>query len=352
MEHFGHQLCSPGKEVNINFDITETFEINSEEKNYILKISLNEKLMFFQIEEKNIFPNGDYKIYLSLEELGKINRYFLQFDTLKEVLESIKKLISKKNLSILKEEKKMKIKIINPANDKEIFINIPLKEKDLKSEIDSLIPYVASLNERIQILENKLNEIYIYKNDLEELRKERERKEKEIIKQYEIAKSVILNRNEMELFLSWLENKPKKIKLLLDSRIDGDLTETFYNKCSGKYPTVVFVKTTKGHRFGGYSSIPWKNLNGGSDEDEKNFIFSLNKQKKYNIKNPKRAIETHVSYFAFGGGSDFFIYNQCTTYTNNYNNNIGTYNTNETYELNGGEYKFTVSSYEVYQIEY
>ena len=106
MEHFAHQLCSPGKEVNINFDITETFEINSEEKNYILKISLNEKLMFFQIEEKNIFPNGDYKIYLSLEELGKINRYFLQFDTLKEVLESIKKLISKKNLSILKEEKK------------------------------------------------------------------------------------------------------------------------------------------------------------------------------------------------------------------------------------------------------
>ena len=244
----------------------------------------------------------------------------------------------------------MKIKIINPANDKEIFINIPLKEKDLKSEIDSLIPYVASLNERIQILENKLNEIYIYKNDLEELRKER--KEKELIKEYDINKSVILNRNEMELFLSWLENKPKKIKLLLDSRIDGDLTETFYNKCSGKFPTVVFVKTNKGHRFGGYSSIPWKNLNGGFDEDGKNFIFSLNKQKKYNIKNPKNAIQTHSSYFAFGGGSDFYICNQCTTNAKNYNNNSGTYNTNETYELNGGEYKFTVSSYEVYQIEY
>ena len=355
MEHFGHQLCSPGKEVNINFDITETFEINSEEKNYILKISLNEKLMFFQIEEKNIFPNGDYKIYLSLEELGKINRYFLQFDTLKEVLESIKKLISKKNLSILKEEKKMKIKIINPANDREIFINIPLKEKDLKSEIDSLIPYVASLNERIQILENKLNEIYIYKNDLEELRKERERvrKEKEIIKEYEINKSVILNKNEMELFLSWLENKPKKIKLLLDSRIDGDLTETFYNKCSGKFPTVVFVKTNKGHRFGGYSSIPWKNQNSGFSSDKDNFIFSFDKKKKYEIKDPKNAIQTYDDYIAFGGGgSDFYIYNQCTTYTNNYNNNIGTYNTTETYELNGGEYNFTVSSYEVYQIEY
>ena len=343
-----NQLCTAGKELNINFDIKETFEINSNEKDYVLKISLNDKLIYFEIEEKNIFPNGEYNIFLSLEELGKINKYFLQFDTLKEVLESLKKLINKKILSIIKDEKKMKIKLINPSNDKEIFINIPLKEKDLKSEIDSLIPYVASLNERIQILEKKLNEIYIYKNDLEEIRKEKEL----FKKNYEITKSVILNKNEVELFLSWLENKPKKIKLLLDSRIDGDLTATFYNKCSGKYPTVVFVKTTKGYRFGGYSSIPWKDLNGGFNRDEKNFIFSLDKQKKYNIKKPENAIETHSSYFAFGGGSDFYVYNKCTSYNMNYNNNRGTYNTTQTYELNGGEKNYTVSSYEVYQIEY
>ena len=156
----------------------------------------------------------------------------------------------------------------------------------------------------------------------------------------------------MELFLSWLENKPKKIKLLLDSRIDGDLTVTFYNKCSGKYPTVVFVKTTKGYRFGGYSSIPWKDLNCGYNRDEKNFIFSLDKQKKYTIKKPEKAIQTYSSYFAFGGGSDFLVDNKCTSTNSNYNNNSGTYNTTQTYELNGGEKNYTVSSYEVYQIEY
>ena len=344
MEHHDNSLCSPGKELNINFTTKESFEIHSNEKNYILKVSLNDKLIFFEVEEKNIFPKGEYNIYLSLEELGKINKYFLQFDTLKEVLESLKKLIEKNNLSIIKDERKMKIKIVNPANDKEIFINVPLKEKDLKSEIDSLIPYVASLSERIQVLEKKLDEIYIYKEILEEIRKEKIEKE--------LNKSQILNLNEKELFLSWLENKPKKIKLLLDSRIDGDLTQTFYNKCSGKYPTVVFVKTTKGHRFGGYSSIPWKNLSGQCAEDEKNFIFSLDKQKKYNIIKPKYAIQTHSSYFAFGGGNDFHVNGKCTTYTNNYNNNSGTYNTTETYELNGGEQYYTVSSYEVYQIEY
>ena len=64
--------------------------------------------------------------------------------------------------------------------------------------------------------------------------------------------------------------------------MEGDLTQTFYNKCSGKYPTIVFVKTTKGRRFGGYSSIPWKNANNGYIEDNNSFIFSLDKKK--NIK--------------------------------------------------------------------
>ena len=177
------------------------------------------------------------------------------------------------------------------------------------------------------------------------------RKEKEL-KKYEINKSQILNKNEIELFLSWLKSKPKEIKLLLDSKIDGDLTQTFYNKCSGKYPTVVFVKTTKGRRFGGYSSIPWKNLNGGFERDEENFIFSLDKQKKYIIQKPEKAIQTYSAYFAFGGGNDFHVDNQCTSSTNNYNINTGAYNTTERYELNGGEQNYTVSSYEVYQIGY
>ena len=50
-----NQLCTAGKELNINFDIKETFEINSSEKDYVLKISLNDKLIYFEIEEKKYF---------------------------------------------------------------------------------------------------------------------------------------------------------------------------------------------------------------------------------------------------------------------------------------------------------
>jgi len=58
------------------------------------------------------------------------------------------------------------------------------------------------------------------------------------------------------------------------------------------------------------------------------------------------------NYFAFGAKiSDFYIENNCTSSNSNYNSNTGIYETTEKYELNGEE-NFTVSSYEVYQIEY
>ena len=113
------QAPTPEKEMKeMKFDTSETFEIKSDGKIFELKISLNEKLMFFKVDEKNTFPKEDFNIYLSLEELGKINRYFIVFETLKEVLESFKLLIDKNNLSIIRDENLIKIKIINPINNK------------------------------------------------------------------------------------------------------------------------------------------------------------------------------------------------------------------------------------------
>ena len=342
------QESIPKKE--IKFDASETFEINTDNKIYALKISYNEQLIYFEIKEKNAFVKDEYNLYIDLNELGKISRFFNQFETVKEVFDSLKSLIDKKNLSIIQEEKKMKIKIINPINNREFYINVLSKEKDIKSEINSIITYVTSLNEKMQKLENKVN---LHENMLNEIIKEKEekKKKKELYEKYQINKSSVINKEEIDLFMNWLDQKPKKIKLLLDSKIDGDLTQTFYNKCGGKFPTVVFVKTTKGKRFGGYCSIGWENKNGGYMKDINNFIFSLDKKKKYKIKNPDKAIQTSSDYFAFGGGSDFYIYDKCTSYIYNYNQNTGTYETTEQYELNGEQY-FTVSSYEVYQIEY
>ena len=141
----------------------------------------------------------------------------------------------------------MKIKITNHRNDEVFFINIPYKEKDLKSEINSIIPYVTSLNvkntifgKKVNNLEKKLDEICIYKNIKETIKNKKEDKEKRL---GNLKKSKILLEKEYKLFICWFYNKPKKFTLLLDSDKDGDLTGNFYCKCYGKYLTIVLVQT-------------------------------------------------------------------------------------------------------------
>ena len=330
----------------MNYDKTEIFQI---EQKYNLKISYNEKIIFFEIEEKDQFPKQDFNIFLNLEELGGINRYFYQFESLKEFFDTLKKLIEQNSLFILKEDKLMKIKIKNPLNNKEYYINVPLKEKDLKNEMDSILSYISSLNNRITELEKKVNKLEEYIPIINEYKLE---KEKEKISEG-FKNSNIVNKEEQKAIYNWFDKKPKNIKLLLDSKKDGDRTSTFYEKCGGKSPTLILVKTKDGNKFGGYTSIPWKNNGGDIITDKQSFIFSLNKMKKYEVIKPENAIETSIDYFAFGGGtSDFYIEDKCHSHTENYcNSSLKTYNTSEPHELNGGEYYFTVSSYEVYYIE-
>ena len=131
--------------------------------------------MFFEIDEENIFQRKEFNLYQSLEELIKIDKYFRQFDNLEEVFNSIKILIMNKNLTIIKEDKLMKIKINNPNLNKEFFINIPLKEKDLKSEIDSIVHYVISLNDKINDLEKQIKENKIeFENKIKIIEKNKE----------------------------------------------------------------------------------------------------------------------------------------------------------------------------------
>ena len=69
--------------------------------------------------------------------------------------------------------------------------------------------------------------------------------------------SNIVQSDEIDLILSWFEKKPISFDLLLDSKIDGDSMNAFYNKCENKYPTMIFIKTTENLRFGGYTNVIW-----------------------------------------------------------------------------------------------
>jgi hypothetical protein len=152
--------------------------------------------------------------------------------------------------------------------------------------------------------------------------------------------------------LSWFDKKPIKFNLLLDSKIHGDSNLTFKEKCFNKSPTMIFVKTTDNFRFGGYTSVTWPLHD--KKKDEKSFLFSIDKKRKYKIKESEKEYAIYFYQdlsFSFGSGCDLYIYDQCTLKDNNEVGN-STYDLPSKYELNDGKRNFKVLSYEVYCVEF
>jgi hypothetical protein len=176
-----------------NFENSETIElINNQNQKYKFIISNNSKLIQFIIEDTISFPKNEYIYTSTLEELQKLNRYFLFFQNVQEVGQNLIKLSKKNNLSVIIENNICKIKIINQINDEEFTIELSKKEKDIKQEIESFIPLIVELKKKIENLKKKnkslkqKNEFLEKKNlDLEKKYLEIEKKYLEIEKQNE-----------------------------------------------------------------------------------------------------------------------------------------------------------------------
>ena len=156
---------------------------------------------------------------------------------------------------------------------------------------------------------------------------------------------------------NWIKPNSKiKFNLLYQISRDGDNISTFYNKVKDKCPTLIIVKSKSGYKFGGYTTNTWEQ-NNSYKRDELAFLFSLNKKKKYNIKNDhiQYAIYGYSNYFAFDASSfflcDLWIYDKCTSRSDNGCYSYS-YNTTEQYELNGGQRNFYVDELEVYNVEF
>jgi len=353
-----------------NFISSETFEIKSNNnKVYIFKISYNENIINFEIEEKNSFPKNMYSLTQNLSELIKIDKFFVLFEKTEEIFNSFKKLFSEKNLNLIEEDNIIKIKIFNSITNKYFFIVVPRKIKDLNDDINYLYKYINKLEEKINNLEKETKEIKIENNKLKEKNIEYSNKLKENTLRIEklermlnkntidnndmsiyFKNSNIVKNDDINLILDWLEIKPKSFELLLDSKVDGDLTNTFYEKCGNKKPTITFIKSTEGFRFGGFTNETWPNYLFKSDP--KSFIFSLDKKRKYKIIKKEKAIYFQNNYgFCFGENS-IFIYNNSSSTGGNITEDLGVHDfPQKVNDLNNGKSTFKVSSYEVYQIK-
>ena len=105
-----------------------------------------------------------------------------------------------------------------------------------------------------------------------------------------------------ELFKTWLDRKQFKAELLFRKTREGSAFDDFHKKCDNKGITVVFIETTKGYKFGGYTELEW-DRNSGSKKDKSTFLFSFNNKEKYIAQNNKASIYCHRICPWFGNGS-------------------------------------------------
>ena len=144
--------------------------------------------------------------------------------------------------------------------------------------------------------------------------------------------------------------KGAKFNIIYKASELGDRAGIFHQKCDNCNMTLVIIETKKGKRFGGFTTQNWSG-NCLQKIDNNAFIFSIDKNKTYDVNKGEPAVGCYPKF-----GPVFFGC-QIRIYDNFFRKNSTTclkglnYATTEDFELNGGEQNFTVKDIEVYEVE-
>jgi len=253
------------------------------------------------------------------KEINNLRTQLLQYKT---QLPKINEL----NMKVAENEKlKLRIKELEDINHKQ--------EEEIK---------ILKENEKIYIM--KLRNLSIQNNDL---LKGKNQQEDELAPKGDI----IHNTQELGLLTKKINNLNQKLtlNLLYKASIDSDKASSFHAKCDGAKSTIVLVETNKGKRFGGYTTCSWSG-DCVDKKDEEAFVFSLDKMKIYENIPGEFAVGCYPKFGPIFLGCQIRIYDKAfskggTTFERGLN-----YETEEDYELTGGDRNFNVKEIEVYEV--
>jgi len=351
----------------INF---EPIKIEQNEINYLLNIETEEDKITFSINDKEQLPSVNYKRTMTLKEIKELNNVFLSLTSFNDFYDYLKSLSNNHKLNIKKDDnkitlifyvevllkqQKIEIDLYQAKND----INLNIKEiyqelfniKNKIKEIDILQNENNNLKIKLNDLENKNNDLEYKNNDLEikinefnnqivaiksennklnneiytlkmennqmKLKIEEHNKEINDLKENPdkyITKSEIMKISDKDMLSKEIENKMnkkiKEIQKLYQATKDGGEPINFHLKCDNIPNTLVLIKSEDNRRFGGFTSIPWKSVEGyvyKQDSENKTFVFSLDNKKIYYLKYKDAVCHNKDKGPCFGGGHDIGI---------------------------------------------
>ena len=344
----------------------EGFGVNIEETNVIDNQTNDLNNFTDNVEQNDLIKSQAEEIKqlkIKIEELTS-QKKSEEKDTEEELLKSrIKELedIKLKQEQEIKDLKQLSAKKTEIKEEKEEEAIEEEKEEE-KEEIKEEEKVEAKEEEKEEAKETKeqvkevKQEIKEEKQEIKEIKKESPEIEKKHIfgertQKYKVKGDIIHNKDEIELITRKINKINKKItlNLIYKATVDSDKAAAFHEKCDEAKSSLVLVETDQGKRFGGFTTSSWSG-NCVDKKDEDAFIFSLDKMKVYSNIPEEDAIGCYPKYGPIFLGCQIRIYDNAfskggTTYEKGMN-----YNTEEDFELTGGEREFKVKEIEVYEV--
>ena len=327
----------------------KTLNLKSDKNNdYEIQLYVYENNLIFEGQTQNAIPQKNYKRIYSFEDAQK-NKYFLICENINEIYDEILSQISQNEKEVKISEKNEK------ANT--LILTIPLNTKKIKEcffEIDEVVNNTNDkINELYSIVNNLTNEVKNLKEKNQKLEERVEEMEKLLLLPYieYVVKKELQKQKDLNRIKEWISpGKDIKFKLLFKKSRDGNTTKDFHDLCDNKGKTLIIIETIEGRKFGGVTYDNW-NTNNSWRINPKDFVFSLDSNKKYNYSGRGNTTVGDITYgFAFGDSRTFEVdicfRNQ--SLNEGISNSSPSFKTNK--ELNNGNEKFRTKEIEVYQI--
>jgi hypothetical protein len=351
--------------------------VSNKENKYLINFAnKNSSSLFISA----IFDDGIIKDFYEEEftiEKIKENKAFAFHETIDEILSELFPLIEEGKAHLfedIKSETKL-IRIIFDLPSKKfnmIELYIEEKKKTDLEKINELYNIVIAQNKAINDLRNNLNNLKNEQtnlgNEFKEMKKKMnnlESSQSQILEQKKYEKNLIINLNskiinsfeDIAFIIERIKNNKKykdktiSLNLLYKATRDGGLSSDFHKKCDGKVQQLIFIKTTEGEIFGGYTKEGYRSRN-ESIKDSNAFVFSLSKKKIYNSKKCQNAIFDDKSYGPYFSNHMIHIESKMLENRSETCQASDSYfeGIKSDYEINNGEKYFYIQEIEIYQV--
>ena len=327
------------KNVNSNINTNANANINKNNKNPVIKKQISDK------KTKKVEQEEISMLKSQLAELEPLRKKVAEMEVLRSQLTELNSLRAQ-----VAEYKAIKDQFKDIDTLRSQVDQLSLENEKLKIRVEELEDIKSKYEEEISSLKEN-EKMYSMQSRLSNNKDNKDIIYEENSQDMTVKGDIIHDPSELDLLIKKINklNQKLTLNLLYKATADSDKAAVFHEKCDDAQSSIVLIETDKGKRFGGYTTCSWSG-DCVDKRDEEAFVFSLDKMTTYDNIPGEDAIGCYPKFGPIFLGCQIRIYDNAfikggTTFERGLN-----FETEEDYELTGGDRIFNVKDIEVYEV--